>query len=105
MAKSTETNELLQKQIDDVKAEQKTFNINTKKSNDKMDFKSQLFNTLTEKKDELAAFKNKEIGGISFELKTLGYGAADAGVTGVADSKVPYEDRVGDIKFDPSLQA
>ena len=101
--KSSETNELLQKQVDDLKAEVKSFNINTKNSKP-MTFQGQVLNALNEKKDELAAFKNKEINGVSLDLKTLGYGAGDAGVTGVADSKVPYEDRVGAIKFDPHFK-
>ena len=69
-----------------------------------MNFKSEMFNLLNEKKEELAAFKNKEINGVTLDLKTLGYGAADGGVTGVADSHVPFEDRVADIKFDPHFK-
>lgn len=83
-------NELLQKQIDEVKMEAKNFNIGAPK-------RSEFQEQMRSKADEIAEMKRKGEGKVTLDLKTF------SGSAGAASA--PYGDeRVGQIKYDPNFQ-
>ena len=84
---STETVEMLQKQIDDLKAEKAaTIEKQPKVEN----FREKLSNFIAENKDEILKGQKVEL-----DIKTLSYGS------GAGEAAVPMEDRILDIKTDP----
>ena len=84
---STETVEMLQKQIDDIKAAKAaTIEKQPKVEN----FRSKLANFISDNRD--AILKGQKV---EMEVKTLSYGS------GAGEAAVPLEDRVMDIKVDP----